>query len=338
MIKINLNLANKIIDAFKNKKVLVIGDVMLDKSIIGDVSRISPEAPVQVLNVEKEEYVPGGAANVANNIAVLGGEVYIVGTVGVDEMSLVLLSELKKRNINTNYLVKDNTRPTITKTRVIARSQQLLRIDHEKIHNIDSLHEKKILEEMKNAIKKMDIIIVSDYGKGLITKNLFSEIVKIAKESKKYIIVDPKPMHREYYYGCDLMTPNYDEACRMSMLEEEQWKDFMKVGKSLVSKYKCDMLVTRGERGMSLFPKDGKDEHIPTKAKEVYDVTGAGDTVIATLALSICAGANLQEAAIIANFAAGIVVGKIGTSTVNSNELIQVIKRDFENNGNKKND
>lgn len=323
-----------IVEKFKGKKVLVIGDIMLDKSIRGDVSRISPEAPVQVVNVDKEEYMPGGAANVAANIAALEGNVYIAGTVGNDEMSKVLVDELKKRDIGIGYLVKDNTRPTITKIRVIARSQQLLRIDYEKGHPLDIFHEKKIIEELGKLIAESDIVIVSDYGKGLLSKNLMANIVNIAKENGKYVIVDPKPVHREYYYGCSLMTPNYDEACMMSMLEEEQWKDIMNIGEALVKKYKSDVLITRGERGMSLFKKDGGDEHIPTKAVEVYDVTGAGDTVVAALSLAIASGATLEEAAMIANHAAGVVVGKIGTSIVTTKEIIKGIKKDNDNNGN----
>jgi len=322
----------EIIDKFKGKKILVIGDIMLDKYIKGEVSRISPEAPVQVVNVEREDYVPGGAANVATNIASLGGNVFIVGTVGNDDMAPILVEELKKRNINVDYLVKDATRPTITKMRVIARSQQLLRVDYEKVHGIDLTHQQKLLNELKSVIEKIDCVVLSDYGKGLVTKSLMIGLVDMAKSAGKRIIVDPKPAHREYYYDCNLLTPNYDEACQMCMLEPEEWKDIMKVGDALVKKYAADVLVTRGEKGMSLFMKNGTDKHIPTKAKEVYDVTGAGDTVVATLSIAISAGASLEEAAIIANHAAGIVVGKIGTSTVTSKEIKNDIRKDAEYN------
>jgi len=209
---------------FKGKRVLVIGDVMLDKSIVGDVTRISPEAPVQVVNVQKEEFVPGGAANVANNVASLSGDVYIIGTVGNDEMGATLLEELKKRNMHTDYMIKDSTRPTITKMRIMARGQQLLRVDYEKVHNIDREHEEKIINELKQGIEDIDVIVISDYGKGLLSRNFMAKVTDIAKGNKVYTIVDPKPMHREYYYGCHLLTPNYDEACLMSGLEEEFWE------------------------------------------------------------------------------------------------------------------
>src|SRR3989338_70665 len=170
-----------IIEMFKGKKVLVIGDIMLDKYIRGDVSRISPEAPVQVVNVEKEDFVPGGAAHVATNIAGLGGNVYIIGTIGHDEAGPVLIQELKKTGINADYLVSDNTRPTITKMRIIARSQQLLRVDYEKVHGIDAFHEDKIIKEINSIIRQIDIVVVSDYGKGLVTKNLMARIVEMSK-------------------------------------------------------------------------------------------------------------------------------------------------------------
>jgi len=321
-----MNKLIKIIDQFRNKKILIIGDVMLDKYIWGDVLRISPEAPVQVVNVEKEENTPGGAANVASNISALGGTVYMIGIVGDDGTSRTLKRELQKRSIITDHLAVDRKRPTILKMRVMARSQQLLRVDYEVKDEIGDLTFDKIKDAVKKLIQKIDVIVVSDYGKGIITKKLMEHIIEMAKKNKKFLIVDPKPKNVSYYNGCMLLTPNHQEASTMTQIEEKTDDDIVDIGEALMAKLDCEVLITRGEKGMMLFKRDGKTKNIPTKAKEVYDVIGAGDTVVATLAIAIAGGASLEEAAMIANHAAGIVVGKVGTSTVSVKEL----KEDIE--------
>ncbi len=303
----------KTLENFKGKNILVVGDIMLDKYIFGKVDRISPEAPVQVLEVEKEEYTPGGAANVANNIASLQANASIVGTVGNDNEANILLNELKKRNINTEGIFTDKNKPTTRKVRILGHKQQLLRIDYEKKEYINKEIENNILNFIKNTTN-IDAIIISDYAKGVITKNLIENIKTIAQN--KIIIVDPKPKHKDLYKNVTLITPNLKEAKEMTDKEE-----------NLINELNSPILVTKGENGMSLLEKDGNITNIPTKAKEVYDVSGAGDTVVATLALALSSNATLKQAATLANHAAGITVGKIGTSTV----TIEEIRNSIEN-------
>ena len=310
----------QILNKFKGKNILVIGDIMLDKYIFGNVERISPEAPVQVVEVEKESYIPGGAANVANNISALKGNAYMVGIVGKDNEAEVLLKELKKRNINTDAIFADQSKPTTQKVRVMGQKQQLLRIDYEKRDYLNKEIEDDILKFIKKQISSTDAIIISDYAKGVITKNLITEIKNIAKD--KIIIVDPKPKHKSFYKNVSLVTPNTKEAREMTSKEE-----INEVGKQLINELGTSILITRGENGMSLFEMEGNITNIPTKAREVYDVSGAGDTVVATLALALSSNATLKEAAMLANHAAGIKVGKLGTSTV----TIEEIKRELEN-------
>ena len=307
-----------ILNNFKGKNILVIGDIMLDKYIFGNVERISPEAPVQVLDVEKEDYVPGGAANVANNIAALQGNAIMVGTVGNDHSKDILIKELKKRNINTEGIFTDENKPTIQKVRVLGQKQQLLRIDYEKRGYLNKELEENILNFIKQKTN-IDAIIISDYAKGVITKELMNQIKEIAKN--KIIIVDPKPKHKEFYKNVTLVTPNLKEAKEMAKKE-----DINEIGKQLIAELNTNILITTGEKGMSLF-ENNETTNIPTKAKEVYDVSGAGDTVVATLALALTSGATPKQAAILANHAAGITVGKLGTSTV----TIEEIKQDLEN-------
>lgn len=316
-----------ILDNFKDKKVIVIGDIMLDKYIWGDVSRVSPEAPVQVVKVEKESYAPGGAANVANNVAALQGITYMIGIVGADLGREILTTELKSRTINTDGLIEDKNRPTIQKVRVVGRGQQLLRFDYEKKGYLDEDKEKKILDFITKRIKDIDAIIISDYAKGTITKNLAEKLIELTNEKKKTIIIDPKPEHKNFYRNATLITPNHKEVSKMLNIEEENGEMIIRKGKNLVEELNTSIIITRGEKGMTIIEKNLEETNIPTKAKEVFDIIGAGDTVVATLALAMASGATLKEAAILANHAAGITVGKIGTSTV----LVEEIKRSIKN-------
>ena len=297
-----------ILNNFKEKNILVIGDIMLDKYIFGNVERISPEAPVQIVNVKKEKFIPGGAANVANNIAALNANAFIIGVIGNDTEATTLINELKKRNINTEGIITDQNKPTTQKVRILGQKQQLLRIDYEKKDYLNKETENKIINFIKKTIEKIDAIIISDYAKGVITKNLIENIKELAKE--KIIIVDPKPKHKDFYKNTTLITPNLKEAREMADNEED-----------LITELNTAILVTKGEKGMSLLEKDGNITNIPTKAKEVYDVSGAGDTVVATLTLALSSDATLKQAAILANHAAGITVGKVGTSTVTTEEI-----------------
>ena len=318
----------RIIGQFKGKKILVIGDIMLDKYIWGEVSRISPEAPVQVVNVLRESYAPGGAANVANNIAALNAKDFMVGIVGNDNAKDSLISELEKREIDVEGIFTEKNKPTIQKVRVIGRSQQLLRFDYEEKGYVNADTEKNILDFILGKIDGADAVIVSDYAKGVITKNLMEKIIKISMEKNKIVIVDPKPRHKDFYKNSTLITPNHTEAHQMTNLEEEENtdNDAGKMGKRLIKELNSNVLITRGEKGMSLFEKNGEITHIPAYAKEVYDIVGAGDTSVAFLTLALASGASFKEGAIIANHAAGITVGKIGTSTVSIEELRESIE------------
>ncbi len=314
-----------ILKKFKDKKILVIGDVMLDKYIWGDVSKISPEAPVQVVNVKKENYVPGGAGNTASNISSLNARVWISGVVGNDMAKEILKRELGKRGIITDTLITDKEKPTIQKVRIIGRNQQLLRVDYEGTDKIKEGIEKEILGFLDKNIKEVDAVVVSDYAKGVVTQSLVEKLSQLASKNKKIIIVDPKPANRVFYRNVTLITPNQKEAGELAGMEIKTEEDLIKVGNGLVRDCNSNILITRGAEGMALFEKDGRVTHIPTVAKQVYDVTGAGDTVVGTLALALSSGATLKEAAILANYAAGIVVGKVGTSTVTADEVRRVL-------------
>jgi len=327
----NYNNLYRLLDNFKDKNILVIGDIMLDKYIFGEVSRISPEAPVQIVDVLRERYVPGGAANVANNIVALDGTAFMIGLVGKDETGEKLISELKKRDICTNGIFIDNERPTIQKVRILGKNQQLLRIDFEEIKPLEKNMGERIENYIKESIKDIDVTVVSDYAKGIITRDLMKFIVGLCKIHKKILIIDPKPQHKSYYKGATLITPNHKEASEMTGIDGKSDKEVEKIGKKLLEELDTTILLTRGDKGMSLFEINGKITHIPTKAKEVYDVSGAGDTVVGVLALALAAGASLKEAAILANHAAGVTVGKLGTSIVTIDEIKNNLKHEQKN-------
>ena len=305
-----------IIEDFKDKKVLVIGDLMLDKFIFGDVNRISAEAPVQVVKVEKIDHSPGGAGNTANNITSLGGKAYITGVIGNDEEGEVLLSEFKKRNIDVEGIIKDNSRPTTQKTRVMGMSQHLIRFDHEKDHYIEKTLEYKIIDYLQDNIKLIDCVIVSDYIKGTITEKIAKSLIYLVNNNEKNILVDTKPKHSKYYKDITLLKPNLKEAIEMTGEQE-----LIKIGYKLKDQFNANILITRGKEGMSLFFKEGKYLDIAADTRDVFDVGGAGDTVIATAGLALCAKASLEDAAYLANIAASIVVSKIGIVPITLEEI-----------------
>lgn len=315
-----------ILGQFKNKKILVVGDIMLDKYIWGEVSRISPEAPVQVVRVLKETYAPGGASNVASNAAVLNAQVFMVGIAGDDEAKKILLEELRSRKINTDGIFIDGDKPTTQKVRIVGRGQQLLRVDYEKKEHIHKSIEDSMIRYVEREIRKADVVVISDYAKGVITPEISRRLIQGAKENNKPVIVDPKPEHRELYANATLITPNNIEASEMADIEDGSDDAVMEAGFKILKCLNTNVLITRGEKGMSLFEKNGNVTYIPAKAKEVYSIIGAGDTVVATMALALVSGADLKEAATLANIAAGIKVGKIGTASVSTEE----IKREIE--------
>jgi len=327
----NFGKLKSIISAFAGKKILVIGDLILDEFIWGKVSRISPEAPVPVVWVKNESFMPGGASNVANNISALGGKAYIAGAVGADERAGILKGELEHRGVNVDGVLADSERPTILKTRVIAHQQQVVRIDREKIDPLKKSTVKRLINHIESVINDMDGVIIEDYGKGLIVPELLNAVVPLAKKKKKIIAVDPKEEHFSYYKGVTLLTPNNSEASRAAGFEIKDRTTLKRAGFEILKKLKVPiLLITLGEDGMMVFEAGKKPRKIETIAQEVYDVSGAGDTVISSYVLSLISGANPIQAAHIANCAAGIVVGKVGIAVVTRDEVIARIKKEIE--------
>lgn len=329
-----------IISKFHTKKIMVIGDVILDQYIQGRVSRLSPEAPVPVVVQEKSFYTPGGAANVAHNLRGLSARAVLAGRIGDDPEGHILLKELRKKGIDTRGIFIDAALPTICKTRVIAQHQQVVRIDREKTDGSpNQLIFDKIEDFVRRTLASCDAVILSDYGKGLITPRLVSFVRDLALAQKKIITVDPKVEHFSYYRHVTAITPNLSEtenAIRnikiTSTLPEKLGIHFDRLrndaeidlaGKELLKYLDLEsLLMTLGEHGMRLFEKRKKTVVIKTRAKEVYDVSGAGDTVIAAFTLGLSAGAGKKAAADLANLAAGIVVGKLGAVAVTREELL----------------
>jgi len=320
--------ALEIINNFSAAGVLVVGDIMVDHFIWGKVSRISPEAPVPVVDVQKDSILLGGCANVLNSIYAMGGKVYVAGVIGADNIGKRLLEELRQRDIETGGIILEKGRPTTLKTRIVAHGQQMVRFDKESRKPIPQTSTRKILGYVKSLRNKIGAIVISDYGKGVISRELIEEIRKIVQNSKIYICLDPKQSDFSIYEGVYVVTPNHHEAQRAAGMEITDENDLRQVGETLLKKYNFQaLLITRGEEGMSLFEKGKRiaHTHFSAQAKEIYDVTGAGDTVIGVLALSLAAQANLKEATCLANQAAGIVVGKVGTATVSQAELMQTL-------------
>jgi len=321
-----------ILKAFPRVKLLVVGDIMMDRSILGKVSRISPEAPVPVIIAETEDFNLGGAANVAHNIRSLGGTVSLCGIVGDDENGKKIYRKIVERGIRTQGIFIEQGRQTTVKTRIIAHHphyQQLVRVDRETTDHLKASTFRSLSEFLTEKIEDFDGVVFSDYGKGLLTRKLIQTIVKKAKKSKKLIMVDPKLKNFFFYKGATVITPNTNEASEASRIPATDQSSVEKMGRSLLKRLKCNALViTQGEKGMTIFEPRQKPYPVPTVAKEVYDVTGAGDTVIGTMALALGTGrrVSVKDAASLANYAAGIVVGKVGTAIVSSEELLKVIK------------
>jgi len=318
----DINKFRHMIAGFKNTKVLVVGDLMLDRFVWGAVERISPEAPVPVVKITSESAMMGGASNVANNICALGASALITGIIGDDIAGGEFLQLVRKQGMNEDGIILSKKRPTIVKTRIIAQHQQVVRTDKEFVSQINSREAKKILTYIKSNMRKISAIVISDYGKGIVTRYLVKQIIKLNGEFNYPIIVDPMPMHFTYYKNTTMVTPNNHEAGESLKTEIKDEQSLVRVGKNLLKLLQANsILITRGEKGMSLFERDGKVTNIPTVAKEVFDVTGAGDTVVGALALCLGNKASMYESAYIANHAAGIVVGKLGTATVSMDEL-----------------
>ncbi len=317
---------SRIIKRFSKVNIAVVGDLILDHYIWGLVERISPEAPVPVVDVKREDYSLGGAANVASNVVALGARATVVGVRGDDLHGDVLEGLLKERKIDTEGLFV-GLRPTTVKTRVIAHNQQVVRFDREDRRRVSKKRFKEIKEFLGDNKNRFDAIIVSDYKKGIVTDALMRFIVKEFRDNGGFVSVDPKVGHFNLYKRVSIITPNLKEASQGASVEIEDEGTLIRAGKRLMKKMGLDsVLITRGEQGMSLFEKD-RITHIPTVAKSVYDVTGAGDTVIATLTVAHVAGADLRDAAILSNHAASVVVSKLGTATATPSEIRESLKK-----------
>jgi D-glycero-beta-D-manno-heptose-7-phosphate kinase len=314
--------ASEILKTLEDRYVLVLGDVMLDEFVWGDVTRISPEAPVPVVDVRRESVHLGGAANVLANLVALGSRGSVVGVVGKDGAGERLQTELRGLGSQDGCLIVDDSRRSTTKTRIIAHSQLVVRADRESRVPVTSKIEDQIIACLKEALKQADAFVVSDYDKGVVTPRILREILPLAYEQVP-VLIDPKLRNFNEYRPATLVTPNHLEALRMSDSEDHSDDGSHTAAKIIREQLGCDaVLITRGDRGMMLLEGDGGPVYVEAAAREVYDVTGAGDTVIAALACALACGATMVEAASFANRAAGIVVGKVGTATANADELL----------------
>lgn len=309
--------------------VLVLGDLMLDHYLAGDVERISPEAPVPVVHVQSEAHMLGGAGNVARNIAALGGTVELLGVVGQDDPGRVLEGLLGRERV-TGHLLVEAKRKTTVKTRIIARNQQMLRVDREEVRPLGAQAMQGVPELLGKLVGRCRVVVVSDYGKGLVT-SAFMECLRLAvaeAEKPPLVLVDPKVVNLDCYQGVDLLTPNAKEAGEMAGVRASGRDGVLKAGLAIFKRLRCKQLcITLGAEGMALFDRPDRVLHVPTAARKVFDVTGAGDTAMAGLALGLAAGLDLLQAGVLANAAAGIVVAQVGAAVATPGELAEALRR-----------
>jgi len=334
----DLKRLRQILDRATSKRILVIGDLMLDEFVWGKVGRISPEAPVPVVEVTGESFFPGGAANVARNLREFLNKVSVIGLIGKDRSGEQLRQLLAERKIDISDFVEDEKFRTIVKTRIIARHQQVVRVDREKITGPSTKQIAAITAAARNRLANVDAIIFEDYGKGFLTRELVGRIARDARAAKKIVTADPNPHNLIDWSGMTAVKPNRAEAflaagipARDSELPPNKDVDLVRAGKELLQKWGVQyLLVTLGEHGIMFFEKGKRPHHIPTKARDVFDVSGAGDTAIALFTLALVCNATPLEAALIANHASAVVVGKLGTATVTRDELISSFEHDFD--------
>lgn len=320
------NEVSKYMDKFPEARILVVGDIIMDEYIWGNVSRISPEAPVPVVDVQDQTKMLGGAANVLNNIISLGGRAILCGVIGNDPTGREILERLKTTGSATRGIVVEQKRPTSIKTRIIAHNQQVVRFDRESRKGIESESRDKLLRIVQEHRGEIDAVLVADYGKGVVSEALMKSLRGLLPDMSVPLAVDPKTGNFECYRGVDVITPNHYEAGAFSRIEIMDEDTLVRAGRQMLDELDCGtVLVTQGKDGMTLFEKNGEISHIPTVAKKVFDVTGAGDTVISTFCLGLASGMDMKSAAVISNFAAGIVVGEVGTTTVKVDELRKVV-------------
>jgi D-beta-D-heptose 7-phosphate kinase/D-beta-D-heptose 1-phosphate adenosyltransferase len=308
---------------FAGRRVMVLGDLMLDRYLWGRVDRISPEAPVPVVDVERETFSLGGAGNVAANLCALGAEALLAGVVGDDSDGTALVRALEERGVDTRLVVRDSGRPTTIKTRIIAHSQQVVRVDHEVRGDLQGAARDTLNTGVVREMKWCEGLIVSDYGKGVIAPPVLVPALGAARERGIHVSVDPKESHIDAYHGVSILTPNQHEAGAVMGIRIKDEATLLEVGHGLRARLDAAaVLVTRGPQGMSLFERGGRITHLPTVAREVYDVTGAGDTVVSVVALALAAGADFPDACFLANHAAGVVIREVGTATCTPGALL----------------
>ena len=332
---LSVDRVRKLLADARKTRVLVIGDVMLDQFIWGGVSRISPEAPVPVVEFERESFMPGGAANVARNLAALDVPAELFGVIGKDHAAGQLNKLLVEHKIGCTGLITNPKRHTSVKTRIVAHQQQVVRIDRETRDGLDARLTERLLLEIKSKLRGTDAVIVGDYGKGVVTQPLLNELKLLCRAHGIWLSMDPKPVHHLNLAGLSLITPNRKETFQLANLPDETRQPNPLADKNLMlaaerlhhELHPAVLLITLGELGMLLCQRGQKPIHIPTVAQEVFDVSGAGDTVIATFTLAIAAGASPLEAAALSNHAAGVVVGKVGTATSSPEELLRSFNR-----------
>ncbi len=331
MTRLTQQRAAELVSRMRECRVVVYGDVMLDEFVWGDVTRISPEAPVPVVEIRRESVHLGGAANVLSNLRALGARASLVGVVGQDRAGERVRAELRESGSPDaeESVIVDVSRPTTVKTRIIAHSQLVVRADRERRSPIDGTVEERVVATLRRLLRNADALVVSDYDKGAVTPAALDEVLPAAEAAGVPVLIDPKIRNFDSYRPATLVTPNHHEALKVTNTEDDTDEGVARAARAIRERLGCrSVLITRGERGMMLLEEDGEPVYVPTAAREVFDVTGAGDTVIATLAASIAAGASLTEAAMLANHAAGIVVGKIGTATASAEELLASFRAD----------
>ena len=316
----------RLLAKFNDARILVVGDLMLDRFVWGSVTRISPEAPVPVVEVTSESDVPGGSANVVNNISALGARVHVCGVIGADRIGMTLMEQLSRGKIDPAGIITDPRRSTTLKTRIVAHSQQVVRVDRESKAEVTEKEIARLTAYAGSLMDGLDAIIIEDYGKGLVTQQLVGELIRLAKKHGTILAVDPKMGRRIDYRGITVITPNRAEALWLAGAGSEDRMGVEEVGRVLLERLQCrGVLVTLGEQGMCLFQSGCAPARIPTVAREVYDVSGAGDTVISTFTLALAGGASMEEAATVANYAAGVVVGKVGTAVASRKEILEAM-------------
>jgi D-beta-D-heptose 7-phosphate kinase/D-beta-D-heptose 1-phosphate adenosyltransferase len=319
--------ARQLLQRMAGRRVLVLGDVMLDEFIWGRVARISPEAPVPVVEVTRESFHLGGAANVAAGVRALGGRAVLAGVVGADDAGRHVDVALAAAGIETALAVAGDGRPTTRKTRIIAQHQQVVRADRECDDDLDDATRQRLVDNVRRALPGCGALIVSDYQKGVVGPQVMKAVLALARRRRVPVLVDPKVRHFALYRRVALVTPNQLEAEQATGVRVRGDADLAAAGARILATLRCDAaLITRGEHGMSLFEPGRRPAHVAAAAREVFDVTGAGDTVIATLGLAYAAGIGLRSAAVLANHAAGVVVGKLGTATATPEEVLAAVE------------